>query len=148
MPKQQDPALFSFFNEIGIISQLSNTAFERVLPHGLTVSQFSVLNHLARLGDDKSPSHLASAFQVTRGAMTNTLAKLEAKGFVDVRRDDGDGRGKRVFLTVKGAGARKESLKLLVPQLGDVSAAFSEDEFAAALPFLQKLRAFMDAARD
>ena len=80
--------------------------------------------------------------------MTNTLAKLEAKGFVDARRDEGDGRGKRVFLTARGAGARKQSLGLLVPQLGDVSAAFSEDEFAAALPFLRKLRAFMDAARD
>ena len=81
-----DPLLFTLFNEIGIISQLSNAAFEKVLPDGLKVSHFSVLNHLARLGDNKSPSSLASAFQVTKGAMTNTLGRLEARGLVKVTR--------------------------------------------------------------
>lgn len=144
----QDPALFTFFNEIGILSQLSSNAFERVMPHGLTMSQFSVLNHLARLGDGKSPSHLATAFQVTRGAMTNTLAKLEASGFVDVRPDESDGRGKQVFLMKAGAKARGEALKALTPLLAEVARSFPEEEFAAALPFLQRLRAFLDAARD
>lgn len=143
-----DPALFIFFNEIGILSQLSSNAFERVMPHGLTVSQFSVLNHLARLGDGKSPSHLATAFQVTRGAMTNTLAKLEAGGFVDVRPDESDGRGKQVFLMKTGAKARNEALGLLSPLLQDLLKAFPEKDFRAAIPFLAKLREHMDAARD
>lgn len=143
-----DPALFTFFNEIGIISQLSSNAFERVMPHGLTMSQFGVLNNLARLGDGKSPSHLASAFQVTRGAMTNTLSKLEARDFVDVRRDEADGRGKLVHLTKPGEKARAEALKHLTPLLTDLLGTFDADEFAAALPFLAKLRAYMDAARD
>ena len=44
MTKHQEEAVLSaFFTEIGIISQLSFKAFEQVLPHGLTVSQFSVL---------------------------------------------------------------------------------------------------------
>ena len=79
---QEESVLSGFFTEIGIISQLSFKAFEQVLPRGLTVSQFSVLNNLSRLGDGKSPSVLANAFQVTKGAMTNTLAKLEAGGLV------------------------------------------------------------------
>ncbi len=143
-----DPALFTFFNEIGILSQLSSNAFERVMPHGLTVSQFSVLNHLARLGDGKSPSHLATAFQVTRGAMTNTLAKLEASGFVAVRPDESDGRGKQVFLMKTGAKARSEALEVLSPLLQDLLKAFPEKDFRAAIPFLAKLREHMDAARD
>lgn len=143
-----DPAPFTFFNEIGIISQLSANAFERVLPHGLTVSQFSVLNNLARLGDGKSPSWLANAFQVTRGAMTNTLTKLEASGFVDVRADEKDGRGKQVFLTKAGVKVRTEALGALSPLLAELLEAFPEKDFKAAIPFLARLRAHMDAARD
>lgn len=143
-----DPALFTFFNEIGIISQLSSNAFERVMPRGLTMSQFSVLNNLARLGDGKSPSHLATAFQVTRGAMTNTLSKLEASGFVDVRADESDGRGKQVFLTKAGAKARAAALGGLTPLLAELLEAVPEKDFAAAIPFLARIRAHLDAARD
>lgn len=143
-----DPALFTFFNEVGIIAQLSSNAFERVMPHDLTVSQFSVLNNLARLGDGRSPSWLANAFQVTKGAMTNTLSKLEARGFVDVRADEEDGRGKKVFLTKAGAKARRDALKSQAPLLGTLMGSFSEKEFEAAIPFLAKLRAHLDAARD
>jgi DNA-binding MarR family transcriptional regulator len=145
---QSDPTLFTFFNEIGIISQLSSNAFERVMPYGLTMSQFGVLNNLARLGDGKSPSHLASAFQVTRGAMTNTVSKLEASGFIDVRRDEADGRGKLVYLTKPGEKARREALKHVTPLLTELLEAFGGEEFTAALPFLAKLRSYMDAARD
>lgn len=144
----KDPALFTFFNEVGIIAQLSSNAFERVMPHGLTMSQFSVLNNLARLGDGKSPSWLAKAFQVTRGAMTNTLSKLEASGFVEVRRDEADGRGKKVYLTRAGAKARIAALKAQAPLLKELMGDFSEAEFEAAIPFLARLRAHLDAARD
>lgn len=143
-----DPALFTFFNEIGIISQLSSSTFERVLPHGLTMSQFSVLNHLSRLGDGKSPSYLAKAFQVTKGAMTNTLSKLQARDFIDVRRNKTDGRAKLVFLTPAGGSARADALKLVTPLLSELLATFGDNEFEAALPFLARLRSHMDAARD
>ena len=54
-----DPVYFSFFNEIGIITQLAQTLFESVLPYGLNMPQFTVLNHLARLGDGRSPAEMA-----------------------------------------------------------------------------------------
>ena len=74
------PVIFHVFNEIGIIEQLARNVFEQVLPDGLKVSQFSILNHFVRLGDDKNPVDLARAFQVTKGAMTNTLQRLEGRG--------------------------------------------------------------------
>ena len=39
-----DDLVFTFFNEINIIAQLSSNAFDRALPIGLSQSQFSVLN--------------------------------------------------------------------------------------------------------
>jgi DNA-binding MarR family transcriptional regulator len=143
-----DPILFSFFNEVNIIAQLSTNAFGRALPSGMSVSQFSVLNHLVRLGDGKNPSRLANAFQVTKGAMTNTLSKLEKRGFIELRVDEDDGRGKRAYLTDAGKAARVEGLKSLEPELFKVISGFDVEEFSAALPFLQKVRSFLDAARD
>jgi len=72
-------SLFSFFNEIGIIAQLASNLFAQSLPGGLTQSQFSVLNWFARVDSEATPKRLATAFQVTPGAMTNTLKKLAEK---------------------------------------------------------------------
>ncbi|MGH6951145.1 MAG: MarR family winged helix-turn-helix transcriptional regulator, partial [Vitreimonas sp.] len=68
-----DPVHFRALNEIGIINQLAQTIFERVMPAGMTLAQFIVLNHFVRLGGSRSPAELASAFQLTRATMTSTL---------------------------------------------------------------------------
>ncbi len=143
-----DPPVFRFFNEIGIIEQLARNSFERVLPHGLKVSRFAVLNHFVRLGGEKSPAELARAFQVTKGAMTNTLQRLQAAGLVAVRPNPEDGRSKLVSITDAGRRARDESVAAVGPLLAELEGEFSEAEFAAALPFLERLRATLDAARD
>ncbi len=73
---------FTLFNEVGIIGQLSGSLFERRLPDGFLVSHFSVLNHLVRLGEGKTPLDLARAFQVPKTTMTHTLAGLEGAGLI------------------------------------------------------------------
>ena len=140
--------MFTVFNEIGIIEQLARNRFERVLPHDLTLSQFSVLNHFARLGGEKSPLALARAFQVTKGTMTNTLQRLEARGFIAVRPDPRDGRGKLVSLTPAGRAARDESIAALAPQMVELERDMGPEGFAAALPWLRELRRYLDAARN
>ncbi|MCG9914961.1 MAG: MarR family transcriptional regulator [Phenylobacterium sp.] len=139
--------LFTLFNEIGIINQLSSTAFERVLPHGLTQAQFTVLNHCIRLGDNKTPAQLASAFQVTRGTLTSTLQRLEAKGFIALVPDAKDGRSKRVLLTAAGRNAAKESIVAAAPILTRAQAALSREEVEDLMPILIKLRIWLDTHR-
>lgn len=147
-PKPDEAALyFRLFNEIGIIAQLSASRFQRVLPHDLTVAQFSLLNHCVRLGDGWTPARLAAAFQVTRGTMTSTLGRLELKGFIRIDPDTEDARSKRVFLTRSGRAAREEALKALTPDLADLPAGFTPAETAAILPALEKLRIWLDTHR-
>ena len=43
-----DPLAFRVMNEIGIISQLGATLFERVMPDGMTLAQFTVLNRFVQ----------------------------------------------------------------------------------------------------
>jgi len=148
MTPTDDPIAFRVFNEIGIIAQLSRTEFERVMPDGLKLSQFMVLNHLTRLGGDWNQSRLASAFQVTKGAMTNTIQRLENRNFVKVVADPTDGRGKLVSITGAGRAARADCLQKLAPVLSQLLATIPADEFAAALPFLERLRVHLDENRN
>ncbi len=146
--KQPDlETAFSFFNEIGIIAQLSSNEFQRSLPHDLTPAQFSVLNWFSRVDTQANPTRLATAFQVTKGAMTNTLKKLEAKGFVQVVPDESSGRSKVVTMTAAGKAARQDALKAMAPVLEAFVKAFPAKLLAGQLPELRNIRRYLDVAR-
>jgi len=142
-----DPT-FTVFTEIGIISQLSQNALERALPDGLRMAHFGVLTHFVRRGQCQSPTELAKAFQVTKGAMTNTLNRLSARDLVQISADPKDGRGKRVFITDAGRAMHGRALNAITPVMHEALSAFDKTEFKAALPFLTRLRETLDSARD
>lgn len=143
-----DPLAFQVMNEIGIIAQLSRGALERAAGANLSAAGFGVLNHLARLPGEWGPARLARAFQVTKGAMTNTLQRLEAKGYVRIAGAPDDARAKIVTLTAKGMKARNAALSRLAPYLAQALSSVGVDTFGALLPGLAKLRAYLDTARD
>lgn len=127
--KLPDLIFFKVFNEIAIINQLSSTAFEKRLPDGLKVSQFGVLNHFIRVGDGSTPLQLANAFQVTKGAMTNTLKRLLGRELIKISPDPEDDRRKRVFITRKGREMRELSIQQTKPFGEILKRSISEDEF-------------------
>lgn len=140
--------LFTFFNEVGILAQLSRALFEARLPPGFNLPQFAVLNHLIRVRDGQTPLALARAFQVPKTSMTHSLAVLERHGLVDMRPNDRDGRSKCVFITDAGRGFRQNAIESLMPDMAAISASCPVDRIAAALPALTELRKLMDAMRD
>lgn len=145
---RHDPTGFKVLNEIGIIAQLAGNRFESLLPDGLSLAGFTVLNHFVRLGDGKTPVELARAFQVSKGTMTNTLQRLEAKGLVTIRPDAVDKRSKRVEITDRGREVREESIRRVEPTMRALDAALGPDKLAELLPTLSGLRAWFDRARD
>ena len=138
---------YAFFNEINIIAQLSSNRMERALPHGLTLSQFSVLNWFTRVDREATPGRLARAFQVTKGAMTNTLGKLSAKDFVRMDADPSSGRQKRVRMTAKGRRAHTSAIAGIHPALRETIARIGIAPLAAQLPVLRAVRMHLDEAR-
>jgi DNA-binding MarR family transcriptional regulator len=106
----------------------------------MELSHFSVLNHLARVGDERTPAQLAKSFHVTRGAMTNTLAKLEWAGHVHIRPDWEDARQKFVAISPSGRAAREAALAGVVPLIAEVVQAIGADRVRALLPVLRELR--------
>ncbi|MBK8628893.1 MAG: MarR family transcriptional regulator [Sphingomonadales bacterium] len=145
----QDPLAFEFFNEIGILEQLSGALLDGVLPKGMTRAQFSVLNHFVRLDvAEKSPAALASAFQVTRPTMTSTLGRMEKNGLISIRADPQDGRAKLVSLTPAGRAMRETCLSALAPMVPVLNGMVSQEEMNDLLPRLRAIRIRLDAARN
>ena len=141
----RDRADVQVMTEISIISQLSNAKLEKI--SGLPSAQFALLSHFMRRGGEESPAQLASAFQVGKSAMTHTLQRAEAAGWVAIRPDPADGRRKWVSLTAAGAAAYGEAIKGMRPHLEAMRSAFTDDEFRSALPFLRALRVWFDENR-
>ena len=139
--------LFQFFNEVGIINQLSNAIFQARLPDGLHVSHFSVLNHLVRLGDGKTPLAVANAFQVPKTTMTHTLAVLEKRGLIRMAPHATDGRSKVVFLTDAGRQMQEDAIAGMADPLQQMADDLGPDEITGLLPGLEKIRKYLDENR-
>ena len=138
---------FRFLTEIGIIAQLAEAAFVKVLPAGMTMPQFAVLHHLARLGGEWTPVRLANAMQVSKGAMTNTLGHLAGKDFVAIRSDQKDGRQKLVSLTPAGLAARGASVAAVAPELAALAEGVGTGLLGEATARLETVRRFLDERR-
>lgn len=130
----------TLFSELLTVDQLAKMRVARVLPKGMELSHFSVLNHLAHSGTEKSPGQLAQTFHLTRGAMTNTLNKLEWAGWVHVRPDWDDARKKMVAISPSGIAARDAALAAIAPIISDVVETVGHDKVRSTLPVLRELR--------
>lgn len=140
MSSEDQSLAISLFSEILAADQLVRHRLSRILPKGMEISHFSVLNHLAWHEGERTPAQLAEAFNVTRGAMTNTLGKLEWAGYVHIRPDWDDARRKLVSISPSGRSAREQALSSIAPMVSDIIAAVGEDQVRATLPVLRSLR--------
>ena len=139
-PEKTDDLAVALFGELFMADQLARNRISKVLPKGMELSHFSVLNHLARIGEERSPAQLARAFHVTRGAMTNTLARLEWAGHIHIRPDWEDARRKLVAISPSGRAARDSAVATVVPLIAEVAQAVGADRVRALLPVLRELR--------
>lgn len=150
MPDQMPPPkkdLFGLFTEIGIINQLMMAEFNQLMPDGVHISHFGVINHLCRVGDGWTPLRLAKAFQVTKATMTNTLARLSARGLIEVRANPKDGRSKLVFITAEGRAFQKRAIASLMPAIEKMGRELDLEAMLKILPQLEKLRQYLDNSR-
>ncbi|PTW50505.1 MarR family transcriptional regulator [Rhodovulum kholense] len=140
MSEISESLVVTLFSEIFMADQLARNRISKALPKGMEISHFSVLNHLARLNEERSPAQLAAAFHVTRGAMTNTLTRLDWAGHVHIRPDWDDARRKMVSISPSGRSAREAAIQAVAPVLAEAVADIGEDRLKAALPVLRMLR--------
>ncbi|MDP5333556.1 MAG: MarR family transcriptional regulator [Paracoccaceae bacterium] len=140
MPDNSNSLAVALFSEILTADQLVRNRLSKVLPKGMEISHFSVLNHLARSGSERTPAQLAKSFHVTRGAMTNTLGKLEWAGYIHIRPDWDDARRKLVAISPAGRRARDAALDAISPMITELISELGDEKVRAAIPILRELR--------
>jgi len=140
MSEEANALAVMLFSEILTVDQLLRNKLGRVLPKGMELSHFSVLNHLAGKSSERTPAQLAKSFHLTRGAMTNTLGKLERAGYIHIRPDWDDARRKQVAISPAGRAARDGALADMGPLVESIVSEMGNDKLRAALPLLRDLR--------
>jgi DNA-binding MarR family transcriptional regulator len=116
----KDINLLILLSEIATIEQLARNQLDNALPKNLNISSFSVLNHFSGSKAEKTPLQLARSFHVTKGAMTNTLNKLEKLGYIHIRPDWNDARKKLISISQSGIDARNHAIKSIKPILDEL----------------------------
>ena len=141
-----DPAVEGIVDRtMGISRRFKRMMEETLAGFDLTYGEYQVLGALRQTGEPyrSSPGRLASHTELSSGAMTNRLDRLEEAGFIRRLPDPDDRRGVLVELTANGrkvyndaadAQARKEAL---------VAAALGDEEKEQLNALLRRLmRAF------
>ena len=130
----------SLFGEILALDQLVRARLAKVLPKGMELSHFSVLNQLSHTKTERTPAQIAKSFRVTRGAITNTLNKLELSGYIHVRPDWDDARRKMVSISPAGIVARNNALTAVTPIINELISDMGEERLKTIIPILRDLR--------
>ncbi|MAH37720.1 MAG: MarR family transcriptional regulator [Marinovum sp.] len=130
----------SLFGEILALDQLVRARLAKVLPKGMELSHFSVLNQLSHTKIERTPAQIAKSFRVTRGAITNTLNKLELSGYIHIRPDWDDARRKMVSISPAGIVARNNALAAVTPIINELISEMGEERLKAIVPILRDLR--------
>ena len=141
-----DPLAVSLFSEISAIDHLFKVRLSKTLPQGMELSHFAVLNHFSTLQGEKTPAQLARSFNVTKGAITNTLTKLSKMGYIHIRPDWDDGRSKQVSISNAGKSARDNAVSAIEPIIGELMKVLGPKKAKALIPFLRDLRILLNSA--
>lgn len=157
MSEAPDPAMRHYGEltmRLSIASQLFTSRMETLLEsRGLTVAQFGILNHLARLqGADRQArplriSDIASAVEVNQPAVTKAVAKFEGMGLVTTEASPDDRRARLVRIAPSGIGLLVELRSLFGPDVRAWSTLWSPEEVDRFNRDLEKLARWLDANR-
>ena len=134
---------------LGISSQLFSTRMAQVLDRfGLTVAQFSVLNHLARrIPEGQSVTAIAAAVEVKQPAVSKMVTKFEGMGWARFDTITGDARAKQVLLTEAGSAHLMTVQRALLPDYTEMLEGWRDEEIEALTAQLFRLIGWMDRNR-
>jgi DNA-binding MarR family transcriptional regulator len=123
----------------GLSRRFKRSLEKTVSEHGLSYADWTILGTLSRGGPRRSAGELAEKAELSSGAMTNRLDRLEEGGLVRRVPDPNDRRGVLVELTAKGKRAWNESTGAEAAKEALIAAALSEREKEQLNALLRRL---------
>ena len=120
---------------------------ETLEDHDLSYGEWKLLCKLhSAPGRTSTPGELSAKLELSSGAMTNRIDRLEEDGLVERHRDPDDRRGVRVALTDAGAQAWVESTNTQAIKEKLIAGALSKSEQHQLNVLLRKLMLSFDHA--
>lgn len=147
MSDQSLPLSVRIVCELLFVNHLARDKLSKVLPSGMELSQFLVLLHIAQLDEETGPAKLADVFNVTRGAMSNTLSRLERQDLITVRPDPVDARRKFIGLSPVGRTTLDEVFGGIRPAFDPILDTKEPTVLGMSLDLLAELREGLEGRR-
>jgi DNA-binding MarR family transcriptional regulator len=116
---------------MGLSRRIKRMMEETCAEHGLTWGEWKVLGYLHRKAGPTrraSPGQLAERLELSSGAMTNRLDRLEEAGLIERLRDPDDRRGVQVELTAAGRETYEQTTTAQAEKEALVASALSARE--------------------
>jgi DNA-binding MarR family transcriptional regulator len=110
----------------------------RIKPLGLTTGTFPALLELWET-DGLTQKDLVERLDIEQATMANTLARMERDGLIVRKRDEGDGRVQRIWLTEHARGLRDPAVSAALEENASALAGFSDAERDQFVALMQKL---------
>jgi DNA-binding MarR family transcriptional regulator len=131
----------------GIHRRIKKAMDETLSEHGLTFPEWQVLCSLRlhRTEQRGSPSELASELELSSGAMTSRLDRLEQAGYVRRRPDPDDRRGVVIELTPEGRAAWDRTVGVQARREAFFASALTKNEQKQLNELLRKLMLALEA---
>ena len=133
---------------ISDIARLLRTVFDRrVRRLGLTRAQWLVLTRLHRR-PGASQSELADMMEVEKASAGRMIDRLETKGWVERRAQEGDRRVNRIYLTPEAERVHKRIWRVAEVTVDDALASLSSQEAAQLVKLLTRVKGNLIAVVD
>jgi MarR family transcriptional regulator, transcriptional regulator for hemolysin len=130
---------------ISDIARLLRTVFDRrVRDLGITRAQWLVLTRLHRR-PGASQSELADMMEVEKATAGRMIDRLETKGWVERRAQNGDRRVKRIYLTAEAERVHKRLWRIAEVTVDDALAGLSGNDAAQLMKLLSRVKASLVA---
>jgi len=130
---------FQLATLLGIVSQLYSTRMNTLLrPHGFTLAQFALLNHLANV-KSQSITELTQAMEINQPGVTKIIQKFEREAWVTVSPDPKDSRKKQISISEAG---QQHILTVGAALFPDVKNWFADWDSSQKAQFRQQLASF------
>jgi DNA-binding MarR family transcriptional regulator len=125
----------------GLSKRLHRMLDETLAEYGISSGEWKVLAYLRRQGDPfcSSPGELSELADLSSGAMTNRLDRLERAGLVRRLPDPDDRRGVKVELTKEGHDVYERSVASQAQKEGLVASTLNDREKEQLNALLRRL---------
>ncbi len=117
------------------IDQSINTALENM---ELTSAQGHILGFTAKQKTPPCPRDIEEAFHLSHPTVSGLLARMEKKGFIELRTDEKDRRCKRIHILPKGSECTERIHQKILETEAEVAQGFTPEEQAQFHSLLER----------